>query len=343
MNFTEKDINNWDKVFRLKLMNSITGYKGVHLIGSQNKEGVLNLGLFSSVFHVSSDPALVGIMVRPHTVPRHTLENIRLNHEFTINQVQAKFLKQAHYASANWDNEESEFDSCNLSPQFVDGIKAPFVLESDLKFACKLEEEIKLKTYNSILLVGSISYGDVSDKCINDDGQLDLEKINSVCVTGLNQYSFPKKLKYLPYARVEKAPNFGKKSRPDNIAFNDDKQQYNSHSLPYSSNISAPKITTESVSNWQNSSINKFNHIFSDKVEGIKKQYNELIEEFETNDLLYKAKMNFEPIIGETYHLYSDGSELGCFLSIIPPANWNKEFKGSYKLNHDKVWEKIKQ
>lgn len=342
MIFTQQKIENWDQVFRLKMMNSITGYKGVHLIGTQNKDGVLNLGLFSSVFHISSNPALVGVMVRPNTVPRHTLENIRLNKEFTINQVQAKFVKQAHYASAKWDKEESEFDRCNLNAQFVEGINAPFVLESDLKFACKLEEEIELTSYNSILLVGSINYGDVSDECINDDGQLDLEKINSVCVTGLNQYSFPKKLSYLPYARVQEAPNFGQKSRPDNIAFNDDTQQYNGHSLPYSSNLSAPKITTESVSNWQNSSISKFNHIFSDKVEGIKKQYNKLIKEFETNDLLYKTKMNFEPIIGEIYHLYSDGSETGSFLSIIPPANWNKEFKGSYKLNHDKVWESIK-
>ncbi|MDF1673725.1 MAG: DUF2452 domain-containing protein [Vicingaceae bacterium] len=341
MIFTQQKIENWDKVFRLKMINSITGYKGVNLIGTQSNEGILNLGLFSSVFHISSNPALIGIMIRPHTVPRHTLENIRLTKEFTINQVQAKFVKQAHFASANWDKEESEFDQCNFKAEFVDGISAPFVSECDLKFACRLEEELHLKSYNSILLVGSIIYGDVSDECINDDGQLDLEKINSVCVTGLNQYSFPKKLKYLPYARVEDTPNFGQKSRPDNIAFNDETQQYNGHSLPYSSNISAPKITTGSVSNWQNSSISKFNHVFSDKVEGIKKQYSELIEEFETNDLLYKTKMNFEPIIGEVYHLYSDGSEKGSFLSIIPPANWDKEFLGSYKLSHDKVWQKL--
>jgi hypothetical protein len=52
---------------------------------------------------------------------------------------------------------------------------------------------------------------------------------------------------------------------------------------------------------------------------------------------VYNAKFAFEPVIGETYHMYlgDDGIE---FLSLIAPNEWNKEFIGSFKLNSDKKW-----
>ena len=49
------------------------------------------------------------------------------------------------------------------------------------------------------------------------------------------------------------------------------------------------------------------------------------------------AKFSFEPVLGETYHMYlgDDGIE---FLSLIAPHEWNKEFIASFKLNSDKKW-----
>ena len=56
--------------------------------------------------------------------------------------------------------------------------------------------------------------------------------------------------------------------------------------------------------------------------------------------MLYNAKFGFEPIIGETYHLYLNKKD-ELFLSIIEPSEWSIEYKGSFRLNSDKMWEKV--
>ena len=84
--------------------------------------------------------------------------------------------------------------------------------------------------------------------------------------------------------------------------------------------------------------MNSFNHVLKNKIENIKIEYDELIEEYKTNNLLYGAKYDFEPVIGETYHLYQKKNEENSFLSMIPPQAWNKPYVGSFKLNIDKVW-----
>ena len=58
--------------------------------------------------------------------------------------------------------------------------------------------------------------------------------------------------------------------------------------------------------------------------------------------MLYNAKFGFEPIIGETYHLYLNKKE-ELFLSIIEPNQWDLEHKGSFRLNSDKMWEKVEE
>ena len=37
-------IYSWETKYRLKFINSLSGYKGVHLIGTKSKEGISNLG-----------------------------------------------------------------------------------------------------------------------------------------------------------------------------------------------------------------------------------------------------------------------------------------------------------
>ena len=57
--------------------------------------------------------------------------------------------------------------------------------------------------------------------------------------------------------------------------------------------------------------------------------------------MLYKAKMNFEPIVGEIYHLYISDRTGEQFLSLTPPNTWKKEHLGDFRLNHEKIWEEI--
>lgn len=336
-----KDILDWENAYRLKFINSISGYKGVHLIGSENNDGATNLSIFNSLVHIGSNPPLIGFIMRPLTVERNTYENIKETGYYTINHIHKSFLKKAHYTSAKFPKEISEFEACNLASERISGFQAPFVKDSKVKFGLQLKEDIEIKENGTRLIVGEIQHIIIDEEVIDLDGQLDLELVNDVCVTGLNQYSSVSKFQKIPYARLDEVPNFKVKERPDNVAFDHDSQAYNSNILPYGTNIGAPSISPSGVSAWKTQSITSFNHTFNNKIELIKKDYQRLIDEYNINEMLYKAKMSFEPLVGEVYHLYQDSNNEDAFLSLIPPNSWKKTHLGSYKLNHEKLWGKV--
>lgn len=335
------EIMNWDERYRLKFINSISGYKGVHLIGTKGKGNNTNLAIFNSIVHIGSSPPLIGFIMRPLTVERNTYTNIIETGYYTINHVHRSFLKQAHFTSTKFPVSVSEFDECNLTPEYVESFHAPYVGESSVKLGLKLEDNIEIEANGTRLIIGKVQDIIIEDDFVEEDGQIDLEKAKDVCVTGLNQYSTVTKTEKMPYARLAEVPNFKGKERPDNVVFDEDTQSYNANLLPYGTNIGAPTIQAKGVSTWINTSVSSFNHTFNNKIELIKKEYQSLIDEYEINDLLYKASMSFEPIIGKEYHLYFSQKKGENFLSLIPPKSWKMEHIGSFILNNDKTWQRV--
>jgi len=128
--------------------------------------------------------------------------------------------------------------------------------------------------------------------------------------------------------------------KPDNVVFNTETQKYDAALKPYATSISAPVITTTDTIAWKNRSINKVNHKVAAKYLELQKEYEKMMQEFEHNKLIFDAKFNFEPIIGEIYYLYRRENE-ELFLSIIAPEQCNFDSLGSFYLNVDQIWEKI--
>jgi len=127
--------------------------------------------------------------------------------------------------------------------------------------------------------------------------------------------------------------------KPDNIAWNEE-QGYNASILPYGSNLSAPAIQQDDVATWKVRGVSKVNHQFSAKFNELKEEYKKLIEDYKWNDLVYNASYSFEPVIGETYHLYSrESGEL--FLSLIEPSQWKMNYVGSFRLESTQKWTKL--
>ena len=110
--------------------------------------------------------------------------------------------------------------------------------------------------------------------------------------------------------------------------------------LSYASNVGAPAIRPDNVDVWKQRSIHKVNKQLSTKFEELKQEYRKLVEEFQWNELVYTAKFSYEPIIGETYHLYI-GKDGTPFLSLIEPHEWNREHIGSFRLDSNQKWIKI--
>jgi hypothetical protein len=127
--------------------------------------------------------------------------------------------------------------------------------------------------------------------------------------------------------------------KPDQVVFDETTQRYDASIKQYGTNVGAPSISTTNVKTWKNVGISKVNHLLKQKFSEIQKQYEQLLEEHKWNDLIYNTEYNFEPIVGEIYHLYNrdDGS---TFLSVIPPESFNYEFIGSFLLTFENVWKK---
>lgn len=104
IHFSRTDIEKMDKIFRLNLINSCTGFKSANLLGTKSKHGTPNVAVFSSITHLGSNPPLIGFVLRPTTVPRDTYRNIKETHVFTINHIYEGIIEDAHHTSLNTPN-----------------------------------------------------------------------------------------------------------------------------------------------------------------------------------------------------------------------------------------------
>jgi flavin reductase (DIM6/NTAB) family NADH-FMN oxidoreductase RutF len=185
---TAADIAAFEKVYRLNLVNGLPGFKPANLVGTAAPGGLTNLAIFSSVLHLGSDPAVLGMVTRPNTVPRHTYQNIKDNDGcYTLNHVPLSLLAQAHYTSANFEDGVSEFEACGFTADYRDGFPAPYVAESPLSIGLRLKEEHAIFN-GTLLLVGTVEHVYVREEGLRPNGTLDLVALGEAAITGLDAY-----------------------------------------------------------------------------------------------------------------------------------------------------------
>lgn len=200
------DLKQMHSRYRAHLINSLSGYKSANVIGTINNSGQTNAAIFSSVVHLGASPALVGFIVRPNSVARHTLDNIKQIEEYTINQVHTSFWKNAHQTSAKYESDECEFEKANLNTEYIKESKAPFVAESKLKYALSLKEIMPIKANNTLLIIGEITNIICDGMAISEDGYIDIESLNTVSISGLDSYHVSQRLSRLQYAKPNQLP-----------------------------------------------------------------------------------------------------------------------------------------
>lgn len=198
---THSDIASMEKLARVQLANSLPGPKPICLVGSIDAEGRTNLAPFSSVTHLGSNPAIIGLVSRPDLVERHTLSNILATKSYTINHIHADIVAQAHHCSARHPREISEFTATGLTPHFENGIAAPFVAESRFRFALELQETVPLTINDTILIIGKVVLIQLPEEHLAADGSIDLAALGSLASAALDTYFELKPLARLPYAK----------------------------------------------------------------------------------------------------------------------------------------------
>ncbi|MCD8741014.1 flavin reductase family protein [Mucilaginibacter roseus] len=209
-----QQIADMDKPYRTALMNSISGYKPLNLLGTISSEGKPNLCIVSSVFHMGSNPPLLGMVIRPQRPHNDSLSNIKAVGQYTLSNVQADSYRNAHQTSASYPSGISEFNECGFTTHYHEGIKPPFVAESAIKIALERAEIIDITLNGTTIVIGRITNILVDDNVIQPDGSIDHVTAKTVAGSGLDSYLLPQLLERLTYAKPGTTPqtlNFDEK------------------------------------------------------------------------------------------------------------------------------------
>jgi len=208
MILTKADIEALPQRKRAALINSVPGYKPVALVGTASRDGLTNLSVINSCFHVGAAPALLGMIIRPapEGTQRHTLENILETGWYTLNAMTPAMTQRGHHTSARFAREQSEFDACDFEAVWQSSVRAPFVSESPLKVGLKLAEHHPLQINGTQLLIGSVETLEFDGLAHREDGTLDLHALDIVAAVGLDAYHRGDAGQRYAYAKPDQPP-----------------------------------------------------------------------------------------------------------------------------------------
>lgn len=201
MHITREQIDEFPHLYKINLMNSISGYKPANLIATKSNDNITNVAVFSSVVHYGSSPAILGFVLRPTTVVRNTYNNIKETRYYTINAINEAIIEEAHHTSAKYSSEISEFDKTTLSEEFKNDFHAPFVAESPLQIGMKFLEEYHIKANGTILVLGEVTDLYFKDSMLSEDGFLNLSNEKVAAINGLDTYMVAENYTRLSYQR----------------------------------------------------------------------------------------------------------------------------------------------
>lgn len=201
---TAQDLQKMDKIIRKNLVNSATGYKSANFLATKSTTGIPNVAVFNSVFHLGSQPALLGIVLRTQTAPKDSYENIRETGYFTLNHLQENMIGQAHEMILQQKQQPSAFDIRGLEQEYLDDFYAPYVKQSSIKLGCKYVNETPIKENGALILIAGIEHIYFEAGIEMPDGWLRLDDAGSVVINGLDGYALPSLLERFHYARPGK-------------------------------------------------------------------------------------------------------------------------------------------
>lgn len=109
--------------------------------------------------------------------------------------------------------------------------------------------------------------------------------------------------------------------------------------LPYPASTLSPRIVPTDLSSFKSRGIAEVERSLHQQLVEMREQYVRVIDHFHWNKLVYESEMQFEPMIGHTYHLYQIRGRR--VLSMIGPDEWPQPHLASLRLNADRQWELV--
>ncbi|MDM7862209.1 flavin reductase [Alteromonas sp. ASW11-36] len=201
--YSASHINDMEQRYRAEFINSLSGFKSANLVGTQSRDGQQNLAIVSSVVHIGANPPLLGMIMRPHTVQRDTLENIKDTGVYTLNNVTSSMTRAAHQTSARYAQNESEFAAVGLTPEASTAVAAPYVAESTICMSLEVQDIQFIPINRTELVIGQIVEVILPEKSIDKTGYIDIEQCDSISISGLVSYHLTKRIARYGYAKPD--------------------------------------------------------------------------------------------------------------------------------------------
>jgi hypothetical protein len=106
--------------------------------------------------------------------------------------------------------------------------------------------------------------------------------------------------------------------------------------MPYPVSTLSPPIVPNDLTSFKTRGISQVERDLRQKLTEIREHYLRAIDHFNWNKLVYEAEIRFEPVVGETYHLYDMGDRRA--LSMVSPEQWPHRHLATVRLNQDRQW-----
>lgn len=159
-----------------------------------DEQGQVNLAPYSFFNVFSANPPILifspARRVRDNTV-KHTLENVQAVPEVVINVVNYAMVQQMSLASTEYPKGVNEFVKAGFTMEPSELIRPPRVKEAPVQLECKVVNVVPLGTEGGAgnLVMAQVVRLHIDNQVLDDQGQIDPEKIDLVSRMGGNWYS----------------------------------------------------------------------------------------------------------------------------------------------------------
>lgn len=201
MDYLEWDtaaIESLERGFRRDWFNRLGGTRLAWLLGSWSDTFGQNLGLFSNVVHLGANPPLLGLVFRPETVRRDSLQNIRDTRLFSLNTVELNEVERAHQTSAKYEAHINEFEAVGMEAEVHEGSPLPYVKNALLQLTMEPVRWHEMSNGCTFLEARAIRVRLAKESC-DTAGLPDVS--NWLHVNGLDRYMRTEAWKKMPHAR----------------------------------------------------------------------------------------------------------------------------------------------
>jgi len=177
-----------------RLLSSAIAPRPIAFPSTIDAKGNVNLSPFSFFNVFSSNPPILifspARRVRDNTT-KHTLQNATETKEVVINIVDYSIVEQMSETSKEYDKGVNEFTETGLTEVASLKVKPPRVLESPVSFECTVENIVSLGEHGGAgqLVIAKVVHIHVKSELLDENGQIDSEKLDLVARLGGDWYT----------------------------------------------------------------------------------------------------------------------------------------------------------